>query len=109
MPNSRRGSPGGSRKFHIGIISAYSKKECMKFTNEAPAINPILTQSWNTKHQSSSSDDSSDEEEAPQERGRGAGRGTAMQRRRSGADILRRKPANVARSMSRPRAQSIRG
>lgn len=109
MPNSRRGSPGGSRKFHIGIISAYSKKECMKFTNEAPAINPILTQSWNTKHQSSSSDDSSDEEETPQERGRGAGRGTAMQRRRSGADILRRKPANVARSMSRPRAQSIRG
>ena len=80
----------------------------MKFTNEAPGINPVLTQSWNTKHESSSSDDSSDEEE-PVVRGRGAGRGCAMQRRRSGADILRRKPANVARSMSRPRVQSIRG
>merc|ERR1719427_217787 len=112
LPGSRKTSPGGTRKFHIGIISAYSKEECMKFTNEAPGINPLLNKSWNTKHKSpseSSDDDEEEEEEAPPARGRGAGRGCAMQRRRSGADILRRKPANVARSMSRPRVQSIRG
>lgn len=108
MPNSRRTSPNGSRKFHIGIVKTYSKKECLQFANEAPTVHPLLAKSWTAGKEESSSDDSSSEEEEPCVRGRGSQRGAAMLRRRSGADVLRRGAFNVARSMSRPR-ESVRG